>query len=355
MKSPYLEIDLSKIINNAIKLQEMLSDKQINITFITKGVLANLDIIKAVQKAGIKYFGDSRIDNIKKVKLNLPNINYTLIRIPRLSELDDVVEYCDYSLQSELDIIKELDKRAQEKNKIHNIILMVDVGDLREGVLVADVLPTIKEILKLDNIKLSGIGTNVGCYRSIMPSVENTQILVDLKHKIKDECYYEIEMISGGSTCTTRLFFNNQLNPEINFLRIGEAILLGEDSTNDIKINGFEDDAFILSAEIVELKNKPSLPIGQKGKDAFGNENEYIDYGAIDRAILAIGRQDVIIEALEPLDDQIKILGGSSDHMILDVTKSSTTYNLGDCISFRCCYSAMLTSMASPYVTKIFK
>ncbi|MDH6603521.1 putative amino acid racemase [Bacilli bacterium PM5-9] len=350
MKTPFLEINLKKIENNATKLNNIFKENNMDIVFITKGTSANIDVIKTVKNTGIKYFGDSRMDNIIKVKNEIPDINYTLIRIPKLSEISEMVEYCDCSLQSQLEVIKVTSNYALENNKVHNIILMIDVGDLREGVMVEDVLDTVKEILTYKGVKLVGIGTNVGCYGSIMPSVENTQILVDIKNQIKNELNYDIQFISGGSTCTTDLLFKGILNTEINLMRIGEAIMLGEDSTNDKKLDGFEDDAFIINAEIIELKNKPSFPIGERGKDAFGRVNEYIDYGNIDRAILAIGRQDVVIEALDPLDENINILGGSSDHMILDVTKCNKKYKLGDIISFRCAYSAVLAATTSKYV-----
>jgi predicted amino acid racemase len=351
METPILEIDLDKIKSNATKLKSIFDEKNINIMFITKGFCANTNIISAVETVGIKYFGDSRMSNIIKVKKDKPYLDYTLIRIPKISELESMIDYCSTSLQSELLMIKRASKMAILKGKVHNIILMVDVGDLREGVLIEDVIETVEEIIKLDGVNLIGIGTNVGCYGSIMPSKENTDILVKLKNKIKKECQYDISIISGGSTCTSNLIFNGTLAAGINFLRIGEAILFGEDSTNDKKIPGLIDDAFILKAEIIELKHKPSYPIGQMGKDAFGRITEYIDYGNIDRAILAIGRQDVVIEALDPIDSNIKILGGSSDHMICYLNPM-TEYKLGDLISFRCSYSAVLSATTSPFVMK---
>ena len=50
-----------------------------------------------------------------------------------ISEADKVVEYADISLNSELETIRALSKEALIKGRSHNIILMVDLGDLREG------------------------------------------------------------------------------------------------------------------------------------------------------------------------------------------------------------------------------
>ena len=355
MKNPILEVDLKIIYDNACKLKNMLDQEKVEIMYISKGNCANQEIIQTILKAGITKFGDSRIENIIDVKKEFKNLHYTLIRIPRMSELEEVLKYTDCSLQSELEVIKKTSDLAIKKNKVHDIILMIDVGDLREGVLVEDAFNTIKEVLTYQGVRLLGIGTNVGCYGSIKPSIENTEILVKIKDDVKTRLNYEMEIICGGSTCTTDLFFKKNLHSDINLLRIGEAILFGEDSTNDKKIDLLDDGAFVIKAEIIELKTKPSYPIGEIGKDAFGVSNEYQDIGNIKRAIIALGKQDVTIYALTSLDNDIYILGGSSDHIIVDVTNSKNKYRLGDLLSFKCSYSAVLMATTSKYVNVVIK
>ena len=80
----------------------------------------------------------------------------------------------------------------------------------------------------------------------------------------------------------------------------------------------------LLEAQIIELKSKRSLPIGEIGVDAFGQRPYYEDRGIIRRAILAIGKQDTDPDSMISLDEKIDILGASSDHLILDVSKSDT-------------------------------
>lgn len=111
----------------------------------------------------------------------------------------------------------------------------------------------------------------------------------------------------------------------------------------------------MLEAQIVELKEKPSLPIGEVGVDAFGQKPYYEDRGIIKRAIIAIGKQDTDIDSMEPLDPQVEILGGSSDHIILDVTKSGKEYKVGDIVQFVVGYGGMLKTATSPYVEKVYK
>ena len=110
-----------------------------------------------------------------------------------------------------------------------------------------------------------------------------------------------------------------------------------------------------IEAEIIEIKDKPSLPYGETGYDAFGRKHEFINNGIRKKAILAIGEQDVISSGMTPLDKNIKVLHSSSDHTIIDVTDCENNYCIGDIIGFRLSYGALLRASTSPYVEKIYK
>ena len=352
MDTPELEVHLNKIAHNAEFIKNLCNNNQIDVCIVTKGFCAQMPIVKTIVKSGINFLADSRIQNIIKVKNQIPDIRYMLIRIPKISEAKDVIRYADISLQSQLEIIKVYSDIAVAKGKIHEIILMVDVGDLREGVMPENVMETVEGILKMEGIRLIGVGTNVGCYGGVMPTVENSEALVKIKKDIEEYFDIELKYISGGSTCTTKLLLKGSLPKEINNLRIGEAVILGEDSTDGIFIDGLYQDAFILNAEVVELMTKPSVPIGEVGYDAFGCKPVFLDKGMRKRAILSIGRQDVRIEALTPLIKGAEILGASSDHLLLDITDCTEKIAPGSIVSFRCAYSAVLTLTTSPYVYK---
>lgn len=355
MNTPVLEINLKKISSNIKQLKNSCTEKGIDTCIVTKGFCALLPIVKTIVSSGINFLADSRVQNIIKVKNAFPDIRYMLIRVPKISEAYEVINYADISLQSQLEIMKVYSDKALELGKIHEIILMVDVGDLREGIMPADVLETVNNIQAMKGIRLIGIGANVGCYGGVMPTVENSNQLVNLKKEIEDCFNIKLKYISGGSTCTTKLLFEDSLPYGINNLRIGEAVILGEDSTNGVFIDGLYQDAFILKTEVVELKDKPSVPIGEIGYDAFGCKPTFIDKGIRKRAILSVGRQDVRLEALTPIYQGMEIIGGSSDHLLADITDCNKIINPGDVIPFRCAYSAVLTLTTSPYVYKIYE
>ncbi|MHB1405781.1 MAG: type III PLP-dependent enzyme domain-containing protein [Desulfitobacteriaceae bacterium] len=228
------------------------------------------------------------------------------------------------------------------------------MGDLREGVLQENVLGAVAQIIGLRGVALAGLGTNMGCFGGVLPSVDNLGLLVELGYAVERYLGHKLEVISGGGTSTLLLVENNTVPVSINQLRVGEGILLGTDTTNNRSIPWLRQDTFLLRAEVIEVKCKPSVPIGEIGKDAFGNVPEFEDVGIRKRAILELGKQDVYVEGIFPLDKTLRILGASSDHTIVDISDSEQEIKVGDEIVFGLTYPGLLSASDSRYVKKRF-
>lgn len=354
MVGPFLEVDLYKIRVNSSRVVERCRQLGIAVLGVTKGFSAIPQIVTAMLAGGIDGLADARMENIIELRKNGFNQPITLLRIPRLSNVKNVVRYTDNSLNSEMIVIKALAGAAWKMGKIHQVILMVDVGDLREGVMQRNVLDTVRQISCLQGVKLLGLGTNMGCFGGILPSPTNLGILVALGEAVEQQLGIKIEVISGGGTSTLALVEAHNIPVRVNQLRIGEGILLGTDTTNSRKIPWLYGDAFLLRAEVIEVKSKPSVPIGTIGRDAFGKLPEFPDKGIRKRAILALGKQDVYVEGIRPVDEHMTILGASSDHLIVDITESDQEIRVGDYITFSLTYSGMLSVCNSRYVKKCF-
>ncbi|WP_427339114.1 ornithine racemase Orr [Caloranaerobacter sp. DY30410] len=354
MQYPCVEISLDKIKHNTEKLVELCKKHEINVTGVTKVFCGEPKIAKIMVEGGVQILADSRIENLIKLKdINVPKM---LLRLPMISQVDDVVRYSDISLNSELKTIKELSKKAEELNKKHKIILMVDLGDLREGIFdEEEIFLVVSEILKLDGIKLIGIGTNLTCYGGVIPKYENLSRLVKIKMNIEKKFNIKLDIISGGNSSSLYLLKTGEMPKEINQLRLGESIVLGRETAYGKSIENTYDDCFKLIVEIIEVKEKPSVPIGEIGMDAFGNKPTFVDKGIMKRAICAIGKQDVDLGDIIPYDKDIEILGASSDHLILDITKCEKDYEVGDNVEFKLTYGGILKVMTSEYVKKNFR
>lgn len=350
---PLLRVNLEKLRKNTEIIVGLCKKRAINVVGVTKVFCGIPEIAEAMIKGGVDILGDSRIKNLEKL-CHIP-IPKMLLRIPMECEVEQVVRYVDISLNSEFKTIEKLSKEAIKINKVHDIILMIDLGDLREGILKEDVLNTVENIIKLQGIRLRGIGTNLTCYGSVIPTPDILEELIKIKEDIKIKFKMSVDIVSGGNSSSIYLVQNGLLPYGINQLRIGEAIVLGRETAFGDRIPETYDDVFILEAQIIELKEKPSLPRGICGMDAFGERPTFKDRGNMKRAILAIGRQDVNLNDLIPYDKNIELIGSSSDHLIVDVTKSKKIYKLGDTIRFKLKYGGILACSTSEYVEKVIE
>lgn len=252
-----------------------------------------------------------------------------MIREPSLCEIPDVVRFSDLSLNSEIITIKLLNEEAIKQNKIHNVLLMYELGDLREGADKEELKHLIEESLKLSNIKIKGIGVNLSCYGAIMPSEENMHELKEVVEEMENHFGIQFEIVSGGNSTSYNMLVENKIPKKINNLRMGEAVFLGNIPCIENKIPDFKHDNFILKAQIVEIKEKPSIPRGICGEvDSFGGHPVYEDKGIRKRALISLGKQDVLLNSLIPIDENVSVLGGSSDYIIIDVTDSKQNYKV---------------------------
>ncbi|MDF2674504.1 MAG: alanine/ornithine racemase family PLP-dependent enzyme [Clostridiales bacterium] len=348
---PKIEISQSKLKHNSKTMCDLFTPRGVSIMGVTKCFCAIPEAAQAMVDGGISMLADSRINNLKRLA-EIP-VKKVLLRLPMHNEIEDVVRYADYSLNSELSTLKLLGKAAVSLGKVHNIIIMVDLGDLREGVWAEDIDKFTSEAVRISGIKIKGFGANLTCYGGVIPDETNLGNLVKISEKMKEKYNLEIEIVSGGNSSSVYLMSENRFPSGINNLRLGEILLLGRETAYGKVVNGMHRDTFTLKAEIIELKDKPSVPIGNIGMDAFGNIPSHEDRGIIRRGIIAVGRQDIDPDGLFPTDNKIDILGASSDHTILDVTNSSSEYKVGDIVEFHMDYSCLLRASTSEYVDKI--
>ena len=352
MSGPVITVNLKKIENNTRIIVDFCGKYGIDVIGVSKVTCGMPSVARAMIAGGVKGIGESRIENINRLRMSGINHPVTLLRIPPLSGVDEIVNSVDISLNSELSAIKELSRAADKKGKVHGVILMLDLGDLREGIWPDDLIKIATETVRLSGVKLAGLGTNLTCYGGVLPSEKNMLMLVDYAHRIEDSLDIKLDIISGGNSSSLDLIRQGKMPKEINQLRIGEAIMLGRETAYGKTWPGTSFDAFTLEAELIEIKSKPSLPIGETGMDAFGGKPIFEDKGKMIRGILNIGREDVDVDGLSPIDKSLSIIGASSDHLLLNITDAAKKPSLGDRIKFTLSYGALLAGMTSAYVLK---
>ena len=357
---PRLVIDMKKLSSNIDGVAKIAKEQGgCSLMIVTKALCADEKVVEMIAAhPAVDYLADSRVQNIKKnyetIKAN--GKQSVLLRLPMASEIEEVIKYVDISFNSEMATLEMLNEEAAKQGKVHKAVLMIDVGDLREGIFFRneeEIIETAKKINDMANVELYGVGVNLTCYGAIIPKNDNLSIICDFAAKIEEATGTKLAMVSGGNSSSIYLVGKGELPEKINNLRLGEAFLLGNDTAYGERLEGTVEDALVVEAQIVELKEKPSLPIGEVGVDAFGQKPYYEDRGIIKRAIIGIGQQDMTADSMYPLDDRIDVLGASSDHMLLDVTKAD--YKVGDIVSFKLGYGSVLKAATSEYVAKEYK
>ena len=357
-RNPKLVVDLNKLRHNIEKVQRMCHDHGVEVAGVIKGCTGLPQCAEQFERVGCRFIASSRLEQLDPLREYGIQTDLMMIRVPMLSEVDEVVRITDISLNSDVEVLKALNKQARIQDKKHQVILMADLGDLREGFWDKDELIEAALMVENDlhNLELAGVGTNLGCYGAIAPTREKLNELVEIAERIEEKIGRELEFISGGATSTLTTIMDGKLPSRINLLRIGEGILLARDLQEiwNFDMSYLHKDAFILRAEVIEVRDKPTHPVGEIMIDCFGRKPTYEDRGIRKRALLGIGRVDYgTPEDLIPMDENIKVLGASSDHTILDV-EDAGDIRVGDTVDFRICYANIVYLTNSGNVNQVY-
>ncbi|MBL6448979.1 alanine/ornithine racemase family PLP-dependent enzyme [Fulvivirga sp. 29W222] len=351
----FLELYRDRLKHNYQYLSKLFEDRDIEWGVVTKLLCGNKDYIREVINLGAREIHDSRISNLKVVKSIDSKVQTVYIKPPAKRSIRNLIRYADVSFNSSYSTIKLLSEEAGRQNKKHKIIIMIEMGDLREGVLGENVIDFYERIFELPNIEVTGIGTNLNCLHGVMPSQDKLIQLSLYKQLIEAKFNRKIPWVSGGTSVTIPLLLKKMRPMGINHFRVGEILYFGLNLFTMKTVKGMRDDVFKLYTEIIELYEKPKVPMGELAENPSGEVmviNEE-DYGKTSyRAIIDVGLLDISPEFLIPDDPKIEISGASSDMLVIDLGKTRRNYKVGDLVSFKLRYMGALSILNSDYIDK---
>ena len=358
-KTPYplVTVDTEKLAHNTGVVTDRCRSCGINVAGVIKGCNGIPQVARTMLESGCSQIGTSRMDQIIELKnCGLDDAEFLLVRIPMMSEAEEVALYADLSLESDVSVIKAIDEACGKFGKTHGVILMADLGDLREGFWSRDELVAAAVFIErsLDNIVLRGVGTNLGCYGSIKPDTEKMLDLIEIAEAVETSIGRKLDIISGGATSSYPLVMEGAMPERINHLRIGEGILLAYDLKEiwGLDMDDMYQDVFTLSAEVIEVRDKPTHPVGEIFIDCFGRQPEYENRGIRKRALVAIGKLDFALnDKIFPRLPGAEVIGSSSDHCILDIEDCRSDIAVGDIIEFDLSYPSLMYLTGSRYTT----
>ena len=352
---PRLTVNLAKLKSNISSIVRTCADAGIDVAGVVKGFNGLAPALGVYEEAGAAQIASSRLEHLRNVKEAGLAPETLLVRIAMLSEVPAVIRYADMSLESEPVVVEALEEEAARQGVSHGVILMADLGDLREGFWDKDEMVAFAARIEkeMPHIELLGIGTNLGCYGAICPDVPKMEELISIAERIEARIGRPLRYISGGATTTYPLVLNKEMPARINHLRIGEGILNNYDLPNlwGLDTAPLYADVFTLEAEVIEVKNKPTHPVGRIFVDCFGDTPVYEDRGIRRRALLGMGKLDyTLIDKLYPRTEGIELVGDSSDHMIIDVEDCKEDIRVGDVLTFDLAYPSVLYLSQDDYI-----
>lgn len=350
-----LELNSAALRFNYGVIDAQMNSKNISWGVVTKILCGTRSFLAEILKLNPSMVLDSRLSNLAKIKALNPTITTAYIKPPPKRILSKILEVADISFNTQYETLEELNALASKKEMQHRVVIMIEMGELREGIMRDSMLHFFEKVLSLPHIIVVGIGTNLTCMNGILPTQETLLKLTQYKNLIEERFSHPIPLLSAGTSITLP-FLNNDLVPSsINHFRLGETLFFGNDLLQEKKMAGLRDDVFILKAEIIEVLEKPAVPFGRRGKNVLGQINTSKageKKGERWRILVDVGILDINPDDLSPLNSNLRIDGASSDILALELAPNALPPKIGDFVQFRVNYMGALRLMGSFYIEK---
>lgn len=350
-----ITIDLDALRENVRTVDRWVRGAGARWTFVSKALCGHVVALRALDGLGIRSVGDSRLENLGMLEAAFPGWERWYLRLPALSEVAEVVDLASVSLDSEPEVLRALDQEAGRRGRRHRSVLMVELGDLREGVLPGRLVGLYAETLAYRHLDVIGIGTNLGCISGVIPSVEIFHQLALYRELLELKYERRLPILSAGSSIVLPLLLRGELPPAINHFRIGEALFLGTNLVEGGFLPELRDDVVEVEAEIVEIAEKPLAALGEAAGETPFESLDGPDLAPGQRglrAVLALGQVDTEVGGLVPLDRGVQLAGASSDLTVVNLAAGGEERRVGHTLRFRPSYGALVRLMASPYVER---
>lgn len=361
-----LIIQSEKIKENIKYLGRYFKERDIHWSLITKVFSGDMDFLRRILTPDViehvNSIGDSRLTSLKNLREVNPEMRTIYIKPPAETYAEEVVRFADISLNTSLRTIQALDREAAKQDKVHRVIIMIELGELREGVNRDEILKFYESLFGLANIEVIGIGSNLGCMYGLAPTYDKLLQLSLYRELIAAKFDKRLDFISGGTSITLPMLEQGNLPPEINHFRIGEAAFFGVSPLDNKKFRDLSDDTFEFQANIIELKEKDLVPDGLVTDANIGHTADLntADTGeSSNKAILDFGLLDVDRADIDTTDPNMKFVGMTSDMLVVDIGNNrkpdgSVRYRLGDTISFTPNYLGVARLLNSKFIDKRF-
>jgi len=351
----FITLNAEKLERNYRYLDKLFNDNNVKWSVVSKLLCGNPEFLEVLLSFKPSQVCDSRVSNLKMINKLNSAIETAYIKPPPKRSIKSIVKYADISYNTEYQTIKLLSEEAGRQGKLHKIVIMIEMGELREGVMREDFMDFFEKVFQLPNIEVIGVGTNLTCMYGVLPNSDKLIQLSLYEQLIEARFNRSIPYVSGGSSVTIPLIHQGILPKGINHFRVGETLFLGTNVYDGSRYENMENDVFKLYAEIIELTEKPMVPEGEMGANLEGESVEFDEEKRGEtsyRAIMDIGLLDIDDEHIQIKDKGIEMVGASSDMIVVDLGDNKQNFKVGDLIEFNLDYMGTLRALSSNYIEK---
>ena len=352
MSNPALLIDPQAFRENALRLDQLLQAQERFCHFDCSAFASQVPLLEELAGHGLRRLASSYLQDFEFLAPYA--VDSMLLRSPMLSQVAAVVDLCDLSCNTEWPVICALSDAALVRQKIHRVIVQLDVGDLTSGLELETASQMISQLVNLRGVRLAGFKADFNGYGGILPSVSVLEDLAAFTQYIEQRYGLSLDYISALNSSCLDLLETGQIPPAVKHFVLGEALLTGRESAHGGSFAGLNQNIFSVQAEVIEAQRRPSLPQGIRGDRSSGRVMSYVDHGLIQRVNLALGYQDLDARDLEPKLRGVRYLGQTQDQSFYDVTGLNKSLRPGDRLEFMLNYNAILHALTSPYLAKVF-
>ncbi|MDR2097039.1 MAG: hypothetical protein LBP37_00795 [Spirochaetaceae bacterium] len=350
----YIEVNCNIITQNLSRVLDVCQKQSVSLTVVTKFFTSDYRIVSLLSESGVDSIADTNIVNFtRKGFEKLKDCKKSLIKTG-LSDIRGMASLPPYARPCRLFVSDEAMLAAVEalpENLRPETVLIAEAGDLRDGFYMEDI-PEVAA--RYGKARIAGIAANFGCLSGKMPDAATIRRLADCARALPESGGAPPIVSIGGTVVYTPLE-SGALSGAATELRMGEGIFFGWDSSSGAALKGFDNDAFTLYGEIIEVREKLVSPIEDAGHTAFGGDAAPRKTGRRLCAALNFGLLTASMYDLVPLDDGITTAGQTYDFTIADITESRETYKTGGYIPFRAMYAAAAHAFLNPYIKRVIK
>lgn len=357
-----LIVKIENILGNIHKLDRLIKKRGMTWSLMVKMLSGNRLVLEKLFEddvvRSLHSFGDSRLSSLRTIKSIDPSLRTMYIKPPAIKNIKSVVKHADVSFNTSLSTILALNREAQRQERIHEVLIMIEMGELREGVMREEIMDFYEKVFELSNVRILGIGTNLGCMYGVEPTYDKLIQLCLYKQLLEAKFNRKIELVSGGSSITLPLLTQNRVPDAMNHFRIGEAAFHGVSPLDNDRFDHLSMDTFDVRANIIELQEKAMIPDGTIGEANIGHTSDLSHFDEKQRryrAIVDFGILDVDHGNLTPRDETVEFIGITSDMTVYDLGRDfeggrTGSYRVGSELSFKPNYMAVARLFNSKFI-----